>query len=116
MSTSSGRSAHHEEQARPDDARGPTVTVLHWSSPDIERDILAEAWRPEAGEPVSIHIRAAVHARMLAEAHLRKAAAIGSADAGRPARLPFVIDDEIPVAPGYEVHRVPRQGQRSQAA
>jgi hypothetical protein len=65
-------------------------------------DILSEAWRPGTDEPATIHVRPGVHARILAEAG---AAATRNAIAGGPRRIPFVVDDEIPAAPGYEIHR-----------
>jgi hypothetical protein len=70
--------------------------------PGVAGDILKEAWRPGVEEPVTIHVRPAVHARMLAEAG---ADARRNAIAGGPRRIPVVVDDEIPLAPGYEIHR-----------
>jgi hypothetical protein len=70
--------------------------------PGVAGDILKEAWRPGVDEPVTIHVRPAVHARLLAEPG---AAARRNAIAGGPRRIPVVVDDEIPAAPGYEIHR-----------
>lgn len=69
-------------------------------TPDVERDILEEAWRPGVAAPVAVHVRPEVHAR------LRQADRPGSGERlGSVAGIPLVLDEEIPSAPGFEVHR-----------
>jgi hypothetical protein len=78
------------------------MTIQHWSPPDIRRDILAAALRWDAADPVAVHVRPEVRARM------------GPGPLSRPPRtgtgqgddIPVVVDDQLPRAPGYEVHRV----------
>jgi hypothetical protein len=72
------------------------MTILHWSPSDTRGDILAEALRPEAAEPVAVHVRPEVFAR-LGALPLREIA-------GLPTIL-LVVDDQLPRVPGYEVHR-----------
>ncbi|RFU22067.1 hypothetical protein [Geodermatophilus marinus] len=59
----------------------------------LSEELLAEARRPGAAEPVAIHVRPELHCRM-------KAAAVGT-----DPPLPVVVDEEIPAFPGYEIHR-----------
>jgi hypothetical protein len=104
MTPSNSRQASRGKPQRMGHGATPTATVRELASADIEADILSEAWRSGVGEPVSIHIRPAVYARLVSEMHSSRAE--GSRVA---ARIPFVIDDRIPSAPGYEIHRaVPR--------
>jgi hypothetical protein len=88
----------------------------HWAPPDIGGDILAEAMRPDAAEPVAVHVRPEIHTLIS-----------GSAPAGRAAGTPratgswdgirLVVDDGIPPFPGYEIHRcAPRRPQRTVGA
>ena len=73
---------------------------------DIEADILTEACRPGVGDPLMIHIRPAIYARMLAETR-----SAWSHDRCREGEhIPFVIDDDIPSTPGYEIRRAAPQG------
>jgi hypothetical protein len=70
------------------------MASIHWATPDIAGDILAEAVRPDAARPVSVHVRPELH-------HLV---------AGRWHGIPLVVDDAIPAFPGYEVHRAVAPG------
>lgn len=81
------------------------MTTGHWSPPDIWGDILSAAWRPDADEPVAIHIRPEVEALLLPH---REPPALPARTDGvleRLARVPVVVDDGIPDFPGFEVHR-----------
>ncbi len=78
-----------------------------WSRADTSDDILTEAWRSGVAEPVAIHVRPEVHARLRAQAGLSRPPAALDADPVRRAGIPFVIDEQIPIAPGYEIHRIP---------
>lgn len=81
------------------------MTATHWSPPDIWGDILSAAWRPDSGEPVAIHIRPELHARLVP--HRPPAALPVPKDSlERLAHVPVVVDDTIPDFPGFEVHRV----------
>jgi hypothetical protein len=107
MTQSSTRYASRGKPARVSDVGAPTATARTWSSADFEADILSEAWRPGVGEPVTIHIRPALYARM------RAATRSTCRQEGRcrgAAHIPIVIDDRIPSAPGYEIHRAVPQG------
>jgi hypothetical protein len=68
----------------------------HWAAPDIAGDILAIARRPGAAEPVEIRVRPEVRR------DLQGAAGSPPADLDG---IPLVVDEELPVFPGYEVHR-----------
>lgn len=81
----------------------PTAVPQSTASTDAEADILAEACRPGMGEPVTIHVRPAVYERMLADA--RRVRPRDPRAGGASTRVPFVVDDSIPAAPGYEIHR-----------
>jgi hypothetical protein len=81
------------------------VTATHWCAPDIWGDILSAAWRPDVVEPVAIHIRPELHAQLLQH---REVSALPGRAGGlleRSARVPVVIDEEIPSFPGFEIHR-----------
>jgi hypothetical protein len=79
------------------------------SPADMPGDILAETWRPGSAEPVAIHVRPELYARLSGPGR----SALLSV--GRPA---VVIDDQIPTTPGYEIHRKPpaARGHRTTAA
>jgi hypothetical protein len=67
-------------------------------------DILAEAWRPGAAEPIAVHVTPGMLTRMRGGSP----SADGGAGAGLLVRgLPLVADERVPDAPGYEVHRAP---------
>jgi len=78
--------------------------TAHWAAPHTVEDILAAARRPGVAEPTVIHVRAALHRRLLQEP-----AAPVVVDEGR--RITFldgirlVVDEEVPACPGYEIHR-----------
>ncbi len=76
----------------------------HWSPPDIPGVIPAEAWRPGVAEPVAIHVRPELHAR------LRSPGTPDHGTAHETIGIPVVIDQAIPAAPGYEIHRAGPQG------
>ena len=106
MTPSNRQHAGRGTPARVSDGVASTPTRA-WCSADIEADILSEARRPGVGEPVTIHIRPAVYARMLAETRSDS----WQERRGRgTSRIPFVIDDRIPSAPGYEIHRAAPTG------
>ncbi|WP_409330786.1 hypothetical protein [Trujillonella humicola] len=70
-------------------------------TPDVTRDILEEAWRPGTAPPVAVHVRPEVHARLVRQA----GDGCSGSRIGTPAALPLVVDEGIPAAPGFEVHR-----------
>jgi hypothetical protein len=71
-------------------------------------DILAEAWRPGVAEPVAVHVRPEVLARLLVQPSSTSTPGPAGEGSLRPlGRVPVVIDDGIPMAPGYEIHRAP---------
>ena len=105
MTPSNSRHASRGTLPRMGHGATPTAPVRELGSADIEADILTEAWRKGVGEPVSIHIRPAVYARMVTETHSSRAQ-----ESRVAARIPFVIDDRIPSAPGYEIHRAAPRG------
>jgi hypothetical protein len=76
----------------------------HWTTPDIVGDLLAEALRPAAAEPVAIHIRPELHALICRQADAAPAPRSSHGD-GRLRGVPIVVDDSIPATPGYEIHR-----------
>jgi hypothetical protein len=83
------------------------MTTTHWSPPDIRGDILAVALLAGAAEPVVVHVRPEVHARigpgpLCPDPTVRDQRAA----TGRPISIPLVVDDQLPRTPGYEVHRV----------
>ena len=79
-------------------------TTAHWAAPHMIEDILATARRPGAAEPTEIHVRAALHARLLREPDapvvLDERQGISALDGIR-----LVVDEELPAFPGYEIHR-----------
>ena len=88
----------HARSATP--AGGPAAPA------DTPGDLLREAWRPGTAEPVAIHVRPELCARLLRSRRTHPR----SFPAPRPfppRRIPLVVDDGIPAAPGFEVHRVP---------
>ena len=102
MTPSNERSAHGGVPARLSDGRAPAATTRSSPSTDIEADILAEARRSGVGEPVMIHIRPAVYARLLADSPSALAPEHRTPGA---ARIHIVVDEGIPAAPGYEIYR-----------
>jgi hypothetical protein len=56
---------------------------IHWTTPDVAGDILAEAARPDAPRPVSVHVRPEIHGLV----------------AGRWHGIPLAVDDSIPATP-----------------
>ncbi len=87
--------------------RGVRSRIAVAGSPaDPSGDLLREAWRPGTAEPVAIHVRPELCARLLRSRRTRP----WSCPAPVPfpsRRIPLVVDDRIPTAPGFEVHRVP---------
>ena len=79
-------------------------TTPHWAAPHMVEDILATARRPGVAEPSEIHIRSALHLRLLREPGAPVAVdderAISTLDGIR-----LVVDDDLPAFPGYEIHR-----------
>ena len=74
------------------------------SGADMCRDILSEAHRPGTALPVTVHIRPELCLQVLPQGV--------SSRSSIP--LPLMIDDEIPAAPGYEIHRAPPTARRPQ--
>ena len=85
------------------------MTTAHWSPPDIAGDILAAARTPGLTEPVAVHVRPELLARMRDGGDDPTPIATGHLVA-RSAGIPFLADDEIPEFPGFEVHRAPPAG------
>lgn len=78
------------------------------SRSDVLGDVLSETWRPGAARPVAVHVRPELLARLPVE--LPRPGTGGTAGEGLAGALqdvPVVVDAEIPVTPGYEVHRAP---------
>lgn len=79
-------------------------TTAHWTAPHMAEDILAAARRPGSAEPTEIHVRSAIHARLLQEMAapvvLDEQRTIGTLDG-----IQLVVDEELPAFPGFEVHR-----------
>ncbi|MGY1634408.1 hypothetical protein ACI784_22135 [Geodermatophilus sp. SYSU D01186] len=89
------------------DARSPIVTT---------QDLLTEAWRPGTAEPVAIHVRPEVLARFRAHTAVDRSSAAWGDDSRSPAaRISLVVDDDIPAAPGYEIHRASPHATRRSA-
>ena len=82
------------------------MTTIHWSPPDIAGDILAVARQPGLTEPVAVHVRPELLARMCADGDEAMPTATPD-EVARSAGIPFVVDDELPGVPGFEVHRAP---------
>jgi hypothetical protein len=83
----------------------PAARVPHWAEPDFVSDVLAVARRAGGADPVEIRIRPELHGRLV-----RQMSAAGKLDGGWLTDLDgvrLVVDEEIPVFPGYEIHRVP---------
>ncbi len=69
---------------------------------DVLRDILSEAWRRGAAEPIAIHVRPEVHG-VIAGCALPTTCPPPLPVS--PRRVPLVVDDGIPPVPGFEIHR-----------
>ena len=82
------------------------MTTAHWSPPDVVGDILATARRPGLTEPVAVHVRPELLPLIRGHADSSTPATTGEVVA-RSAGIPFVVDDDIPGFPGFEVHRAP---------
>ena len=78
------------------------MTTVHWCAPDLPGDILDAAWTPGLPAPTAIHIRPELHARMTS---VIPSPRTGTDLAGSTPDVPFVVDDQIPASPGYEIHR-----------
>ena len=85
---------------------GAAVTTAHWSPPDIAGDILATARQPGLTEPVAVHVRPEL-AALIADGRDGPTPTETGDLVVRSAGIPFVVDDEIPGFPGFEVHRAP---------
>jgi hypothetical protein len=94
----------------PDARRAPAPNAAPVGAGDVSADILREAWRPGTAEPVVVHVRPELGARLVesGRARNRGCAATGSRRPCRP--IPVLVDDQIPAAPGFEVHRAPPPG------
>jgi hypothetical protein len=79
------------------DAAGSTGG--HWHPPDIPGDILAAAFGPGLPAPASIHVRPELAARM------DGVSAVPRPRTEHAGSVPVVVDDQIPMFPGYEIHR-----------
>jgi hypothetical protein len=86
------------------------MTTQHWLPPDIRSDILAAAMRSDAAEPVAIHVRPEMLARMGTQPlGSDPTGATGSDTTNLPTGILLVVDDRLPRTPGYEVYRVAPQ-------
>lgn len=87
------------------------MTVVHWQAPDPAGDIARQAFRPDAAEPRVIHVRPelhrliAAHVRAELEDRLRGGGAL-FAPSPRVWGVPLIVDDRLPIYPGFEIHRV----------
>jgi hypothetical protein len=79
-------------------------TAPHWAGPHLVDDLLATARRPGVAEPTEIHVRAALHLRLMHEPGapvvVDERSGISTLDGIR-----LVVDEELPAYPGYEIHR-----------
>ena len=75
----------------------------HWARPDIAGDVVAVARDPHAAPPRQLRLRPELLDRMLAQldpdtrADVRARAEVDG--------IPFVVDPQLPAAPGFEVVR-----------
>jgi hypothetical protein len=77
----------------------------HWSPPATWGDLLSEATRPDAAEPVTIHVRAELHARLCAQTPADPATLLVNGADGRSPGIRLAVDDGIPTSPRFEIHR-----------
>jgi hypothetical protein len=77
------------------------MTTVHWAPPDICGDLIREALRADAAEPVVIHVRPEIQARV-------------SQGAGATG-IRWAVDAHIPASPGYEIHRAAPAARRTVA-
>ena len=79
-------------------------TTAHWAAPHFVEDLLATARRPGVAEPTEIHVRAGLHLRLLREPGapvvVDERRGISALDGIR-----LVVDEDLPLYPGYEIHR-----------
>ena len=83
------------------------MSSMHWMPPDIGGDILVEAMRSDVAEAVAIHVRPELHVLISRQSEVappRRPPGVASATW---AGIRFVVDDQIPASPGYEIHRAP---------
>jgi hypothetical protein len=103
--TSSPHCTGYHRNVRRLPARPALATRAPGSRADLSGDILSEAFRPGAAAPVAIHIRSELHARLPGQTSTTRRSPVEEGSALRPTDIPLIIDDRIPTAPGYEVHR-----------
>ncbi len=84
---------------------GSAARVCHWAEPDFVGDIRAVARRAGGADPVEVRVRPELHDRLVRQ--LSAAGKLGGGSLTDLDGVPLVVDEEIPVLPGYEVHRVP---------
>jgi hypothetical protein len=79
-------------------------STAHWGAPHVVEDILAAARRSGAAEPTEIHVRTALHLRLLREPG---APVVVDEQRGGSSLdgIRLVVDDELPASPGFEIHR-----------
>lgn len=80
------------------------MVCTHWAPPDVIGDILSEAMRPDAAEPVAVHVRPGLYALICRQCGTDKAGA-ARCTAGPWDGIRLVVDDDMPAIPGYEIHR-----------
>ncbi len=89
-------------------------TTAHWAAPHMVEDILATARHPGLAEPTAIHVRAALHLRLLHEPGapvvVDERRGISALDGIR-----LVVDEQLPAFPGYEIHRACAPAHRAAA-
>jgi len=87
-------------------ARGTALSLARAHGTRVIEDLQSEAWRPGVAEPIAIHIRPELRARLRAPRSPSWCPAPRDRDpVGRSVGVPLVVDDRIPAAPGYEIHR-----------
>ncbi len=100
-----GLRAQHEPDDHQHELTHPAHPV-HWAPPDIAGDILAIACRTGAAAPREIRVRPELRDRMLAQMSptdrrlVEQHGTIGGA-----AGVPLVVDEDLPLFPGFEIVR-----------
>jgi hypothetical protein len=79
-------------------------STAHWATPHMVEDILADARRPGLAEPTAIHVRSALHLRLLREPGAPVVVDEQRGDSALDG-IALVVDDDLPAFPGYEIHR-----------
>ena len=76
---------------------------IHWARPDIAGDVVAVARDPRAAAPRQLRLRPELLDRMLAQLDPdTRTEVLARTELGG---IPFVVDPQLPVSPGFEVVR-----------